>query len=241
VTTKWRSFGASVIGPSHVSAMKPNQDAWLRFHHSWGDGIAVSDGLGSKLLSNIGSELACQSVFSAARRTACDKTNGRNLNLVTDIVAQWLSMTIPLDSKEAAATCLFAVRLNDGVVRVGILGDGCAVAVKNDGGLLVLAEDKKKSFSNITIALSTDTRDRHWILSEIPELECRAVVLCTDGVSDDIEDLEGFMHGLVASNQGLSSVTASRRLFKMIEGWPVPKHSDDKTIACLFQDEVEDE
>ena len=163
------------------------------------------------------------------------------MNLVTDIVTQWLSLTIPLDSKEAAATCLFAVRLDDGVVRVGVLGDGCAVVVKNDGDLLVLAEDKKKSFSNITIALSTETQDKHWMLSEIPELECKAVVLCTDGVSDDIEDLEGFIHGLVASNQGLSRVTASRRLFKMIDGWPVPKHSDDKTIACLFQNELLDD
>ena len=238
MTTQWRSFGASVIGPSHVATMKPNQDAWLRFHHTWGDGIVVSDGLGSKPLSNIGSEFACQSVIIAARRIAHDKTDGKQLNLATEIVTQWLHLISPLDPSDTAATCLFAIRLGDGVVRIGILGDGCAVAVKKDGDLLILAEDKSKSFSNVTVALSAETKDKFWTLREIPESECEAVVLCTDGVSDDIEDLEGFINGLVTSHQGFSCLTASRRLFKMIEGWPVPKHSDDKTIACLFQHEV---
>ena len=51
----WRSFGASVIGPGHAASRLPNQDAWLAFHHIRADGIVVSDGLGSKPLSDFGS------------------------------------------------------------------------------------------------------------------------------------------------------------------------------------------
>ena len=49
------------------------------------------------------------------------------------------------------------------------------------------------------------------------------------------------MAGFVKAYRGLAQVTASRLAREMLENWPVPKHSDDKTIACLFRAEVPDE
>ncbi len=46
--TGWRSFGASVRGPGHVSSGLPNQDAWSRTLRSWGEVVVVSDGVGSR-------------------------------------------------------------------------------------------------------------------------------------------------------------------------------------------------
>jgi hypothetical protein len=65
--TLWKSFGASVRGLSHIAEGLPNQDAWAKFHHVWGDGIVVSDGVGSKPFSSFGSHAACLAVEFAAR------------------------------------------------------------------------------------------------------------------------------------------------------------------------------
>lgn len=240
-TSSWRSFGASVIGPGHITAGGLNQDAWSAFHHTWGDGIAVSDGLGSKSLSDYGSVAACRAVEQAVRRFSDATAKGGRTDLLTEILNQWLDAIAPLDPRDAAATCLFAFRLGDGLVRLGILGDGCVAAVKSDGSVTALMDDKTTGFSNVTRALTPATDEMHWIVLDVPEAECAAVVLCTDGVSDDLDDVEGFMAGFVKAYEGLAQMTASRQTHELLETWPVPKHADDKTIACLLRTEVADE
>lgn len=246
-TTSWKSFGASAIGPRHIATGKPNQDAWSSFHHIWGDGIVVSDGLGSKSLSDYGSDAACRAVEQAVRRFSVQVqgaepvAEGQYSALLADILDGWLDSIAPLDPKESSATCLFAFRLGDGLVRMGMLGDGCAVAVKHDGAVMSLSADKTDGFSNMTSALSPSTSEASWMVLDVPETECEAVVLCTDGIFDDIEDVEGFMAGFVKAYRGLARMTASRQAHEMLENWPTPKHSDDKTIACLFRAEVPDE
>lgn len=239
-STAWKSFGASVIGPGHIATGKPNQDAWASFHHIWGDGIVVSDGLGSRALSDFGSKAACRAVERAARRFADAVAAGVRPTLLEDIRDGWLELLVPLDPRDAYATCIFAFRLGDGIVRMGLLGDGCAAAVKQDGTVKSLADDKTSGFSNLTNALTPATDEAQWSLLEVPESECAAVVLCTDGVSDDLEDIDGFMTGFVAAQRGLARATAARQTLAMLEDWPVPKHSDDKTIACLLSEAVSD-
>jgi serine/threonine protein phosphatase PrpC len=246
-TTSWKSFGASVIGPGHMAAGKPNQDAWSSFHHVWGDGIVVSDGLGSKELSGYGSDAACRAVEQAVRRFsvraqhAGSVAEGHYSALLADILQGWLGLIAPLDPKDASATCLFAFRLNDGLVRMGMLGDGCAAAVKRDGAVVSLSDGKTAGFSNTTSALSPSAGEASWKIRDVPEAECEAVILCTDGVFDDLEDPDGFLAGFVTAYRGLAQMTAFRKAREMLEHWPAPKHSDDKTIACLIRAEVSDE
>jgi serine/threonine protein phosphatase PrpC len=243
----WCSFGASVIGPGHISTSKPNQDAWLSFHNSWGDGIAVSDGLGSKPLSEFGSLFACRSVkrathsLSRADDIAKGLTGDDRSRFLESIHSNWLEMVKPLPPRDASATCLFAFSLGDGRIWAGMLGDGCVAVAKKDGGVVILADDKSSSFSNMTSALSATFDDRHWQLSSIPEDETLAIILCTDGVSDDLEDIKGFVQGFIEAYCGLPVVSAARSAREMLENWPTPKHSDDKTIACLFKREPDDE
>jgi serine/threonine protein phosphatase PrpC len=236
----WRSFGATAIGPAHLVTGKPNQDAWSSFHHIWGDGIVVSDGLGSKPLSDFGSRAVCAAVETAARHFAVAEGARTPSRLLEDIRGGWLEAIAPLDPKDTYATCLFALCLSDGILRMGLLGDGCAAAVKRDGSLVSLSDDKSIGFSNITNALTPVTEETQWSVLEVPESECKAVLLCTDGISDDLEDFEGFVTAFVKAHRGLAQVTASARARHILEDWPVPKHSDDKTIACLLREEVVD-
>lgn len=237
----WKSFGASVIGPGHILTATPNQDAWTAFHHIWGHGIVVSDGLGSKPLSNYGSIAACRAVESAARRFAATKATGVRSNLLRDILQAWLDSLGPIAPKDSAATCLFALCLGDGVVRIGLLGDGCAAVVRKDRTVVSLGDSKDSGFSNQTDALTTSTTESQWNIRNVPEHECEAAILCTDGVSDDLKDLDGFILNFARQFRGLSQVTASRQARHVLERWPVPKHSDDKTIACLFRSEASDD
>lgn len=238
--TVWKSFGASAIGPGHIAAGIPNQDAWLAFHHLWGDGIVVSDGLGSKPFSDFGSRAACLAVARAAH--ACRGKTAMDQALLSDrIKSRWLSLVMPLDARDCAATCVFAFRINDGRIRMGMLGDGLAAVVKPDGAVLTLSDDKSEGFSNITAALSTNTTVKDWRWLSLTEADCHAIVLCTDGVADDLSDVNGFVKGFADTHCRLSSVSAGRRVREALANWPTPKHSDDKTIACLFREEVADE
>jgi serine/threonine protein phosphatase PrpC len=235
----WKSFGASVRGPGHIATGKPNQDALADFHHVWGDGIVISDGLGSKPFSNFGSEAACRAVAYAAN--ACrDMTEIDNDFLSNQIKTNWLSLIAPREPCDCAATCVFAFRLRDGMIRLGMLGDGLAAAVKTDGSVVSLSEDKSHGFSNITAALSPNVAAKDWRHLSLPEDECAAVLLCTDGVSDDLDNVDGFVKGFIEAHRALAAVSANRHIREMLENWPTPKHSDDKTIACLFRKDVTD-
>lgn len=238
--THWRSFGASVRGPGHVASGTPNQDAWVSFHHTWGDGIVVSDGLGSRQFSEFGSEFACRAVVSTARACLDNPMIDRHA-LLESIKANWLSLVAPLEPGDFAATCLFAFRLGDGVIHLGMLGDGLAAVVKADGTVVQLADDKSQGFSNITTALSTHVTAKDWQYLSLSEKECAAVLLCTDGVADDLDDIDGFVKGFIAAYQDLAMVAANRHTREMLENWPTPKHSDDKTLACLCRQGETDE
>jgi len=238
--TLWRSFGASVCGPGHTAAGRPNQDAWASFHHVWGDCIAISDGLGSKSFSNFGSHAACFAVEHAfgACRDEATIDNGSLFNLIK---TNWLSRIAPLEPSDCAATCLFALRLGDGAIRLGMLGDGLVAALTVDGSVVSLSEDKSQGFSNITAALSPNASLKDWRHMSLREGECDAVLLCTDGVADDLENIDGFVLEFIKKHRALATVSANRCTRAMLENWPTPKHSDDKTIACLFREEVADE
>lgn len=239
---EWRSFGASVIGPGHVATGKPNQDAWASFHHPWGDGVVVSDGLGSKPHSDWGSAAACRAVEIAVAELSQSRPEDRSTqaNLLARIREEWLRAIKPLSPNDSAATCLFAVVDLSGRLHLGLLGDGAVVAVLGDDSVTALTDDKEGGFSNVTNALSQSVGPESWQVATVPVAECKAVMLCTDGVSDDVEDLSGFVRGLTKSVASLASSAASRRIRDMLSNWPVPKHSDDKTLACLVREVVSD-
>lgn len=236
----WKSFGASVAGPGHIAAGIPNQDSWFSFHHAGGDGIVVSDGLGSKPLSHFGSQAAGFAVEQAYTDWS-NKTKNDLHFLFNRIKANWLSRIAPLEPRDCATTCLFALRIGNGSILLGMLGDGLASILKRNGSVVSLMEDKSEGFSNVTSALSPNTSSKDWQHLSLREDECAAILLCTDGVADDLVNVDDFVRGYIEEHRILAAVSANRRSRIMLERWSTPKHSDDKTIACLHREEVEDE
>lgn len=240
--TRWKSIGASVRGPGHIAEGLPNQDAWMSFHRTWGDGVVVSDGVGSKPFSNFGSDAACLAVGCAALAYRI-KADTSHVEINRDFLFErvqhyWLSNIRPLEPRDCSATCLFALRFGDGLIHLGMLGDGLITALKSDSSVVSLSEDKGYGFSNITTALSPNVSPNEWRYFSLPEEECTAVLLCTDGVADDLDDIDGFASGFIESHCYIAEISANRRIREMLEKWPTPKHSDDKTIACLFREDI---
>ncbi len=121
-----------------------------------------------------------------------------------------------------------------------MLGDGLIAALKSDSSVVSLSEDKGNGFSNITTALSPNVSPNDWRYFSLLEEECIAVLLCTDGVADDLDDVDGFVSGFIEAHCSIAEISANRRTREMLEKWPTPKHIDDKTIACLSREDVPD-
>ena len=233
----WKMFGVSVIGPGHVRAGFPNQDAFAASESSQHDCLVVSDGVGSAARSDIGSRMVCAAVREAMERLVSDGRSFDAATFVMDVKDGFLRKISPMTSRECAATCLFAMR-HAGCLSVGLLGDGVVAVQKSDGAMEILCDDKAGSFSNMVAALSEETRPEEWKTLVLPESACRAVVLCTDGVGDDLKDVSGFMSGLVGEYATKDVSASVREIRSMLENWPTPKHTDDKTIACMFRKEA---
>lgn len=233
----WRTFGASVIGPGHIRAELPNQDSFSIKDASDSVCIAVSDGVGSAAQSDVGSKLACEAVVEAVERLAGDARAFDFGSFLPEIKENFMRKVSPLTIEECAATCLFAV-CYAGNVAVGMLGDGVIAIQKCDGRFEVLMDDKSESFSNLVATFAADTSVDDWKVRVLPEAECRAVVLCTDGIGDDLQDVEGFMNGFIEEFVMMDETDFAHEVQALLTNWPTPKHCDDKTIACLLRKEV---
>ncbi len=238
----WQSWGATVIGPLHTKWGFPNQDSWMTRKYQWGNVVVVSDGLGSKRQSHHGSGAACLAVFEAAKHYQ-KNPESNNTDLLRLIHANWLMNIAPYSPSDCSATCLFAIQFGEKIV-LGRLGDGMiAVEGESETSSFVLSDDKEDSFSNYTDCLEATFKPDNWELKTINTAECVAIVICTDGISDDLlpEKRMSFVQDLNSSYKHMDTRKRTRDLIRWLHAWPVPGHTDDKTIACLSKMGVENE
>jgi serine/threonine protein phosphatase PrpC len=229
----------SVIGPGHKRTGLPNQDAWLFRGFNSGVALAVSDGLGSKPFSDKGAKAVCRAVIDTARIIRCHP-QGDFKNIPELIHALWLLKIGDINPAECSATCLFAVQRGEKIT-LGRLGDGLILCVGKNRFFDM--EDKKEDFfSNITNCMSGSFTADEWEIIEIAADDYVAVILCTDGVANDIavDRRVDFVKSLYMEYKGRDRKKRSREITKWLADWPVPGHSDDKTLACLYREDSED-
>jgi len=229
-----KAWGDSVIGPLHKKNKLPNQDAWAYRHYNWGSVVSVSDGLGSKKHSDLGAQQACYAVLNAASELAKFSFASHD-QLVVLIHQIWLKSLGSYSPNDCAATCLFVVQFGDKVI-LGQLGDGLVAAMGNDGMYEHIAEDKSVGFSNLTACLYSDVMASDWKIIELSTKDFNRFLLCTDGISDDLppESYEPFCKDFIDGHRHLSPKKRNKSIKKMLSGWPVSGHTDDKTIAVLI-------
>ena len=79
-----------------------------------------------------------------------------------------------------------------------------------------------------------------WRTVTVPESHYCAFVLCTDGIADDLEPgaVKEFAWGVFSHYRKYSRQHRGREMRRWLRAWPVPGHSDDKTIACIYRSEA---
>lgn len=238
----WDYWGVSTIGPLHIQMGIPNQDAWMSDQFTWGNVVSIADGLGSKPHSDHGSKQACRAVLEAAKIYQRDDSIGVD-NIAELIHTNWLAMISPLKPEDCSSTCLFVIQIDQQLI-LGRLGDGLiAVHGKSEEDSVILSDDKNNSFSNYTACLSQTIDRAQWEIIVLNEQQCMAVVLCTDGIADDLlpDKKNDFAKDIYLNYRDVDSYTRTKNIKKWLQEWPVPNHSDDKTIACLYKKEGDNE
>lgn len=230
----WRICATSVIGPGHIASGLPNQDAWASWKtHRYGC-LAVADGLGSRPHSDIGSKSVCRAAVAVAQRHVYER-RFYALHFVDEVRREWLAAIRPFSSVECATTCIVAI-WSPRFVRLFQIGDGLAAAIMRDGRVVALTDDKSESFSNLVTPLSATTAPGEWRMLSVPATRCVGTLLSTDGISDDLSDMSGFATACVTELASGEATVA--HWTGMLENWPVPAHSDDKTMAVLARRRV---
>jgi serine/threonine protein phosphatase PrpC len=239
-----RATGASVIGPGHLQACTPNQDAMRVGGVRGGWFAAVADGLGSRELSHIGSRLAVQQArraWSGQPDAGYARDAEETRASIRRLYESWLR-AIPAAPPGRYATTLLAASCDaDGACCLAQLGDGLIV-YRTAGRFGVLGEAPhglRSGFGNETEALGVTKSFSAWRTDRVALIEPGdGVMLMTDGIADDLrpERLEAFFSH-VLEQAGRRSRRAGRRwLERQMNAWPTALHSDDKSIALIFLD-----
>lgn len=209
----------------------PNQDAWSVRATADRLIVAVCDGLGSRPCAEIGAQAGCRAAQAAASAW-CARPGASWELLVRLLHARWALDIHPHAPADAAATCLLAVARAGAGTLIAQLGDGMVMLARCDGSIEELVGDRS-GFSNQTTALGAARSAQEWSVVEAgPMLPGDALVVATDGVSDDLfpERKHAFAMHLLESCRTEGALDGIR-LHAQLEDWPVPHHTDDRTLV----------
>ena len=197
--------------------------------------LVVCDGVGSCAFAREGALAAVRATRKAVRLWGAAEKAGAGL-LIRLIELLWRLEVTPHDPRQWACTCLVSVLQVRGDVAdltVLTLGDGL-VLVRAEGEITTVG-GHGDTFSDRTLGLGVPHRMEEWQEQQWGPVGELTVVLCTDGVSDDLrpETLPEFVDWLEPLAQGPPRTSGSA-IRRALRAWPVPRHSDDKTVAVLL-------
>lgn len=223
-------------GPENRRVARPNQDAIAAIAGRHFVGVAVADGLGSCARSHEGAAQAVSIALAALAVHLAAESAGDDVALIAAIVEDWERKLPEGERRSYGTTLLFAAVVADRLL-LGAIGDGMLqLSLNFEPGRELLGE--RPGFGNETHALGGVDSARHFRLwhhhlrpGDLPA----AVLLATDGVSDDIErPLRPLLTPTLAT--GLmrdGAEQTARTLEGWLENWKTAGHSDDKSIGII--------
>lgn len=212
-----------------------NQDCFLAREYEDGYVLVVSDGMGSKKMSQYGSKAICEAIYELI------STKHINLDLFSfkDVLymchEEWKKRLYSYDINQCYATMLVVV-VTDKKIRAGRLGDGF-IGIYTNQGVECLFDKKDDYFANETDCLCEQFgRDKLEIL-EIEYESLFGVVACTDGIEVGTmqeSELAGFTRDLVDEYRKGDEESVKNEIESWLIDWP---GRDDKTMAFLMEGE----
>lgn len=224
---------ASVKGILHKEANIPNQDAYSVKKYKFGIILVVSDGLGSKKHSDIGSKAVSKAIDRAVH--IWNEYREKDIRLLLPLtVSIWNMEIFPYSQKDCGATCLFAIITKNGHVYLGQLGDGNIYYVVDNE--MKLVKDKEDDFTNLTVCMGGFSSYSDWSLKDI-EVGKKpiGIVMMTDGVSETLidEKREEFVSLLFRKISECENLQKRNNLiYKILSEWDPVSAGDDRTLIC---------
>ena len=233
--TIFKQFGYSEIGPLHKKRHLPNQDAFCHYGYPWGELIALSDGLGSHALSQLGSIAACD----AAHQLLKQWHRSPKLSVIERLRLfhqYWLQNLAEQDITQCGCTILMVLRLENTLFWAQ-LGDGLSVRYQDDVDQLECLTVDSELFSNQTEALKVSFNFTQWQTGVFNVADCRGFFLCSDGIADDLKPGQqaAFFKQLYTQYRPLTEQQIITDMKHWLQYWPVPRHSDDKTLVGMIK------
>ena len=99
---------------------------------------------------------------------------------------------------------------------------------------MTLAQRSAQGFTNESCALGITSDVSVWTKITL-DRGARSIVLCTDGVADDLlpNRFGDFLDWLVTEAKPEPPQKRRRMLERALREWPTPNHLDDKTVAVV--------
>lgn len=228
----WDIFTASVTGSSHKKNNIPNQDCAAYYQD---DNISISvlsDGLGSCKYSHTGSQAVCRAVIESIKKN--NDFSSFDI-LLKNIYDKFLCYISPNSLKDCLATCLFAVEYN-GELLIFRLGDGLILAADKSKTISIY-DRKDDTFLNITNNISDILNKEKIEVIRINSEEVYAVLLCSDGIAEDIEKEKyaDFLEEFYTYFYNMEKNKRVEELNNLFSSWQA-QNSDDRTLICMFRE-----
>jgi len=228
-------FGLAVRGPGHRSEGQPCQDAWRGFNLPDGAGVAVADGLGSRPQSAHGARQATAAAHRAFREWR-RHPEVEPVWFLRLLEAHWRLAVAPFPPADCSTTCLFAAWTAQAGLTVAALGDGAIIFRESGSPARLLSTRLEQHAIDETRALGAEHRLNDWTILQRRPTPPWVVILATDGIADDLDPdrLDTISDWLVNEVAPMPASQRRAKLRAALNTWPVPGHSDDKTIAALL-------
>lgn len=220
--------GISIMGSYH----NVNQDSFLCKPYKDGYIMVVSDGMGSKSLSHLGSKCICECVYDVVSNYAFDLDVISFKDIIYACHEEWKKRLSDFDIKQCYATLLVAV-IRKKTIKTARLGDGF-LAIYADGKVTCLYDKKENYFANETDCLK-ENLDREKIeIVKIEYSKYQGAVSCTDGVEIGTmqeKDIIGFTQEFVDEYSNKEKEDVIEEIESWLEDWP---GMDDKTLVFVM-------
>lgn len=222
--------GVSVKGSYH----QINQDFFIAQRIENGFVVALSDGLGSKKTSQIGSRAICESVVEEAVALKQGLADISPSEFISNVHSRWLEKLTPHIINECYAT-LLALVFYSGRLLALRLGDGF-IGFWTNNGVHILFDRKENYFANETDCLTESFSINLFEFVEYEISELNGGVMCSDGIAIgemQENDLKSFTKDFVEGYNTMSVDDINKDIESWVKDW---QGIDDKTLAYFISE-----
>ena len=221
-----RIGGISKIGKNH----KKNQDSYLFYQNEDKRLIVLSDGLGSRKYSEVGSKKICESVKEITEKT--DFENNFNIEIFLDnIHKKWIQKLSNEEKKieDCYTTVLFLICYKNRIISAR-LGDGF-IAFYDKNKEYILYDKKESRFFNETNCLSEIFLFDDWEIEIVESSEFEGALICTDGVEIVNDNYRDFSKDFLNTYKDKEIEYIEKDIEKWFNDWT---ENDDKTLVYML-------